>query len=98
MKEQKGRQPRVVIVGSSFIGTEIASAITQNKAAAVTIVSVDKLPLQKVLGDEIGKVLMRMHESKGVKFITEAQVLGFEHDGNSKIYRKHCINNQSQRA
>lgn len=72
-------------MGSSFIGTEIASAIVQNKAAEVTIVSVDKLPLQKVLGDEIGKVIMRIHDSKGVKFITEAQVLGFEHDGSNMI-------------
>jgi len=60
----------VVIIGSSFIGMETASCIV-SKAKTVTVVGMEKVPFERVLGPQIGLVMQQFHESKGVKFQME---------------------------
>lgn len=89
LKEQlNGQLPSVAIVGSSFIGMELGAAITEKKAGKVTIISKSKVPFQRVLGERIGEALMRRHQSKGVQFVTEAKVKGFEPKSNAKEKRR----------
>lgn len=64
----------VTIVGSSFIGTEVA-AFLSDKAASVTLICRTQYPLERSLGPEIGKFILTLHESKGVKIISNANVL-----------------------
>ncbi|XP_046876696.1 apoptosis-inducing factor 3 [Hypomesus transpacificus] len=58
---------RVVIVGTSFIGMEVASYMT-GKATSITVIGSSELPYQKTLGPEIGKITMMMLTEKKVKF------------------------------
>eukprot|EP01129_Flabellula_baltica_P015527 TRINITY_DN7945_c0_g1_i1.p1 TRINITY_DN7945_c0_g1~~TRINITY_DN7945_c0_g1_i1.p1 ORF type:complete len:529 (+),score=149.29 TRINITY_DN7945_c0_g1_i1:127-1713(+) len=57
----------VVLVGSSFIGMEVATAI-QGKAASVTVMGMESVPFERVLGTEVGGILQACHEHRGVKF------------------------------
>jgi len=67
----------VVIIGAGWIGLEIASAARQ-RDANVTVVEVADLPLQRVLGDDVARVFLRLHETHGVDFRLGAQVASLE--------------------
>ena len=62
--ESKGKN--IVIVGSSFIGMEVANATSKDNT--VTVVGMESVPLERVLGTEIGAGIQKSFESKGVKF------------------------------
>ncbi len=67
---------RAVVIGSSFIGMEVASSLAA-RGCAVTVVAPDEVPFQKILGAEIGKLFQDIHEENGVKFRLGASVAGF---------------------
>ena len=58
---------RAVVIGSSFIGLEAAASL-RARGVDVTVVGPDRVPLARVLGDELGAFIRRVHESKGVQF------------------------------
>jgi apoptosis-inducing factor 3 len=58
---------QAVVIGSSFIGMEAASGLTQ-KGLSVTVVSTDSLPFEKILGPELGQLFSNVHQEKGVTF------------------------------
>jgi 3-phenylpropionate/trans-cinnamate dioxygenase ferredoxin reductase subunit len=62
---EKGR--RVVILGSSFIGLEVAASL-RSRELEVHIVSPDARPLERVMGAELGDFIRRLHEEHGVAF------------------------------
>jgi NADPH-dependent 2,4-dienoyl-CoA reductase/sulfur reductase-like enzyme len=68
--EKKGK--KVVIVGSSFIGMEIAGAL--GKDNEVSVIGMEKAPLERVLGEEVGNIIKKKVESTGVKFYMDASV------------------------
>ncbi|EFY89454.1 AIF-like mitochondrial oxidoreductase (Nfrl) [Metarhizium acridum CQMa 102] len=57
---------KVVIVGASFIGMEVANAICKDNT--VTVADMSKVPLERVLGEKVGAGIQKAVESKGVKF------------------------------
>ena len=63
----------IVIIGSSFIGMEAASSLI-GEGRQVTVIAQEKVPFERVLGPEIGAMFRQLHEEKGVKFETEAEV------------------------
>jgi len=67
----------VVIVGSSFIGMEAASCIAK-KVKSLTVIGMEKVPFERVLGLQIGAALQKLHEKKGVKFKMERVVKEFQ--------------------
>lgn len=56
---------RVVVVGGGWIGLEVAAA-ARTHGASVTLVETAPLPLQRVLGDELGRVFADLHAEHGV--------------------------------
>jgi apoptosis-inducing factor 3 len=58
---------RVVVIGASFIGLEVASSLRERKLE-VAVVGRESLPLEKVLGCELGALIRETHEAHGVKF------------------------------
>jgi 3-phenylpropionate/trans-cinnamate dioxygenase ferredoxin reductase subunit len=69
-----GRQ--VVVVGAGWIGLETAAA-ARHHGCDVTVVEVEQLPLQRVLGDEIATVYRDLHNANGVRFHFGAGVREF---------------------
>lgn len=57
----------VICLGLSFIGLESA-AYCAKKAAKVTVVGRDTIPLRHSFGPEVGERIQRMFESEGVEF------------------------------
>ena len=58
---------KALVVGSSFIGMEAAASLNQ-QGLEVTVVSPDDVPFKKILGDELGKMFLKIHQDKGVTF------------------------------
>ncbi|KAL2167472.1 hypothetical protein VTG60DRAFT_1223 [Thermothelomyces hinnuleus] len=63
---------KIVIIGSSFIGMEIAVATANGND--VTVVGMEKAPLERVLGEKVGNIIKKGVEAKGVKFYLSAGV------------------------
>jgi 3-phenylpropionate/trans-cinnamate dioxygenase ferredoxin reductase subunit len=58
---------RVVVIGGGWIGLEVAAA-ARTHGASVTVVEMTALPLQRVLGAEVARVFLALHEAHGVTF------------------------------
>jgi len=58
---------KAVVIGASFIGMESAASLL-NHDCEVTVVGPEKVPFARVFGEDIGSLLQRMHEEKGVQF------------------------------
>jgi len=60
-----GEEPRLVVVGAGFIGSEVA-ATCQGLGARVTLLEAHHTPLARVLGDEMGQVCADLHLANGM--------------------------------
>jgi 3-phenylpropionate/trans-cinnamate dioxygenase ferredoxin reductase subunit len=68
---------RVALIGSGWIGLELAAA-ARELGNDVTIVSPDRVPLAKALGDEMGEMFLELHREHGVTFLPERRVTAIE--------------------
>ncbi|HEX3242464.1 MAG TPA: FAD-dependent oxidoreductase [Solirubrobacterales bacterium] len=75
---------RVVVVGAGWIGAEIAASARQ-KGCEVTMLEMGALPLERVLGRELGQIYLDLHRDHGVEFLPKTIVGGFE--GGDKVER-----------
>ena len=58
---------RAVVVGTGFIGLEVAAAL-RARQVEVDVVGPDPVPMQAVLGAELGQLVRKVHEAHGVRF------------------------------
>jgi NADPH-dependent 2,4-dienoyl-CoA reductase/sulfur reductase-like enzyme/nitrite reductase/ring-hydroxylating ferredoxin subunit len=61
------RATRVAVIGASFIGLETAAALRE-RGLDVHVVAPDATPMQKTLGEDIGRLVRATHEAHGVVF------------------------------
>lgn len=60
-----GEEPRLVVIGAGFIGSEVA-ATCQGSGAAVTLLEAHHTPLARVLGDAMGQMCADLHRANGM--------------------------------
>lgn len=56
---------RLVVIGAGWIGAEVAASARQ-MGADVAMVEMATVPLERVLGPELGEVYLRLHDAHGV--------------------------------
>ena len=69
-----------VVIGASFIGLEVAASL-RTRGLDVTVVAPETVPLERILGAELGQFIKGVHESHGVKFRLGQTVTAVSADG-----------------
>ena len=65
---------RAVVVGASFIGLETAASL-RARNIEVHVVALDKRPMERILGPELGDFIQALHQERGVIFHLEDTVV-----------------------
>jgi 3-phenylpropionate/trans-cinnamate dioxygenase ferredoxin reductase component len=68
---------RVAVIGGGWIGAETAASARQ-KGAHVTWIEHAEVPLERVLGPEVGLLFRELHRQHGVEFLGKSGVESFE--------------------
>ena len=69
--------PREIRVGASFIAMEVAASLIQRKLQ-VHVVAPETVPMEKILGPQVGEYLHRLHERNGVHFHLQQSVVSID--------------------
>jgi 3-phenylpropionate/trans-cinnamate dioxygenase ferredoxin reductase subunit len=80
LRERLGRGGTVVVVGGGWVGAEVAASARQ-RGLEVTLVDPNTVPLERVLGPEVGTVYRDLHIGRGVQMLLGTGVEAFEGDG-----------------
>lgn len=80
LRDRLKQSPRLVVVGAGWIGAEVAASARQ-LGADVTVVEPMAVPLERVLGPEVGGVYRDVHLEHGVELLLGTGVEAFEGDG-----------------
>jgi apoptosis-inducing factor 3 len=68
---------RVLVMGASFIGLEVAAALRARKLE-VHVVAPDKVPMERILGPVLGHFIRKLHEENGVVFHLEDKAVAID--------------------
>jgi NADPH-dependent 2,4-dienoyl-CoA reductase/sulfur reductase-like enzyme len=68
---------RVVLVGASFIAMEVAASLIQRKLE-VHVVAPEAVPMERILGPQVGEYLRGLHERNGVVFHLQQSVAAID--------------------
>jgi 3-phenylpropionate/trans-cinnamate dioxygenase ferredoxin reductase subunit len=73
----------VVLIGGSYIGTEVAASLTA-RGTKCSIVAIEEVALSRTFGADAGRWFQDVLESKGVEFHGGEELEAFEGDGRIK--------------
>lgn len=54
------KESEIVIIGTSFIGMEVSMALLKKEPKSVTLVGMDEVPFEAILGRDIGIAIMEV--------------------------------------
>ncbi len=75
---------RVVVIGAGWIGSEVAAS-ARVKGLEVAVIETGRVPLERVLGGELGEIYAELHREHGVELVADATLEAFE--GASRVER-----------
>ena len=71
---------RAVVIGASFIGLEVTASL-RARGIAVQVVGREAIPMERILGAEVGTFIRQLHEQHGVAFHLGAEVVSIDERG-----------------
>src|SRR6185436_3929679 len=77
LRERLDRGGAVVVVGAGWIGAEVAASARQ-RGLEVTVLDPLAVPLERVLGTEVGGVYRDLHADHGTRLLLGTGVAAFE--------------------
>ena len=77
LRERLGQGGRAAVIGSGWIGAEFAAS-ARLRGADVTLIDPVSVPLERVLGPEVGAIYRDVHRDHGVQLRLGTGVEGFE--------------------
>jgi 3-phenylpropionate/trans-cinnamate dioxygenase ferredoxin reductase subunit len=77
LRERLDRGGSVVVIGAGWIGAEVAASARQ-RGLDVTVIDPLTVPLERVLGAEIGAIYRDIHTDHGVQMLLGTGVAAFE--------------------
>jgi 3-phenylpropionate/trans-cinnamate dioxygenase ferredoxin reductase subunit len=80
IREAAGKAERVVLIGGSYIGCEVAASLTA-RGTKCSIVMMEDVALSRVFGDDAGRWFQEQMEERGVEFHAGETLEAFEGDG-----------------
>ena len=79
LRERLDRGGAVVVIGAGWIGAEVAASARQ-RGLEVTVIEPASVPLERVLGAEVGAIYRDIHADHGVEMLLGTGVEAFEGD------------------
>jgi 3-phenylpropionate/trans-cinnamate dioxygenase ferredoxin reductase subunit len=76
LRERLDRGGTVVVIGAGWIGSEVAASARQ-RGLEVTVVEPAAVPLERVLGPELGAIYRDIHNDHGVQMLLATGVQAF---------------------
>jgi 3-phenylpropionate/trans-cinnamate dioxygenase ferredoxin reductase component len=83
IREAAKKAERVVLIGGSYIGCEVAASLTAT-GTDCSIVMMEEVVLSRTFGEEVGRWFHQLLESKGVEIHGGETLEAFEGEGNVK--------------
>ena len=71
---------RAVVIGASFIGLEAAASL-RARNVAVDVVGPETVPMEKILGKDVGTFIRTLHEHHGVTFHLGTTAVAIDENG-----------------
>jgi 3-phenylpropionate/trans-cinnamate dioxygenase ferredoxin reductase subunit len=79
LRERLDRGGAVVVVGAGWIGAEVAASARQ-RGLEVSVIEPASVPLERVMGVDVGAIYRDIHTDHGVEMLMETGVAAFEGD------------------
>jgi 3-phenylpropionate/trans-cinnamate dioxygenase ferredoxin reductase subunit len=77
---------RLVVVGAGFIGAEVAAS-ARSRGAEVTVLEKNHVPLNRAIGEDMGRIYAAIHRDHGVDLRTEDGVAAIEETRDGLVVR-----------
>jgi 3-phenylpropionate/trans-cinnamate dioxygenase ferredoxin reductase component len=83
IRKEAAEAKHVVLIGGSYIGTEVAASLTA-QGSKCSIVAIEDVALSRTFGSDAGRWFQELIESKGIEFHGGEELEAFEGDGRVK--------------